>query len=1021
MQFSKWNKIAGWSVFGIALIAYIATAQRTVMFWDSGEFIASIYKIQPTHPPGAPLYTLLGRIFIMLFPTSAVAFAGAVFSALCAAFTIWFLYHAIIWLALKITSGLSMEGKGPELAVLASGVVGALSLTFNDSFWVSSTEAEVYTLSTLFMATAFWAATRWESQFGQAGNDRWLLLIVYLLGLSIGVHILNLAILFPVIMLVVLKKYGLTFKSIIIALSAALVLFVVFNRILVQGIVKALIGLEIVSVNNLGLSQHSGVLMGAALFFILVITALIWARLKRKFLLERITAGLLLFTIGWSTYATAIIRTNVNTPVSNNAYDVFRLLDYLRSDQFGFGNQPLFFGPTFNSPRDGDKEFVDAEPVSAYDEEQKRYVVSDDGKLKRPNYHKDAVVFFPRMYSFEPLDIQGYQQWIDYEGKEISVQVRGPSGKLQNVVIPTVGENLSFFFTLQLNWLNFRYLMWNYAGRQNDIKGIGIPSSGNWVSGIPFIDKGRIGSAENIPEFYKKHKALNEFYLLPFLLGLAGLFFLFKTGKKELIITALFFLAFGVAITIFINQRPIHILIRERDYIFLGSYYVFSIWIGLGVLALFHWLSDKWPAHRKALAVTLIGLLIPGLMAFKGWDDHDRSHNNEARNLAKNTLDQCAPNSILIALGDNIIFPLWYMQEVEGYRTDVRVLEYTLMNLHWYIERMQTAVNQSPRLKLSLPGEFYQKGKPTVFPLRKNPNIKNHVDVKNVIDYLVSSEKNGHFPTDLFGVQVNDQPLETAASSYGALRVPQIRWQFSKQRYTMQDVALLDLIAHNIEERAIYFTTPQAGLNNYLLDKGMVKQLLPITLDGNGSRSQLVDTKALHQLLMEELHFEEYRDTNRFVPAINYDFTYNVYRPAFYKLAQAYLETGKVIKSKEVLDRAREVLPNANIPYKGQMFEMAKLYHQLGYFAEWKEISRTVMNNLTEEMRWYTSFYSGNELITYTKAKQLGEQLSVIMTGIGQRDAELTRELEPQLDELKSQYNAWVLNDPIVSRKHLQQ
>ncbi len=1017
MHFSKWNRIAGWLVFGIAFIVYALTAQRFVMFWDSGEFTASMYKLQATHPPGAPLYTLMGRLFTLFFPAGTIAYAAALFSALFGAFTVWFLYHALVWLAQKITATLPVQGKEADLAVLASAIVGSLSLTFTDSFWVSSTEAEVYTLSTFFMAAVFWAATRWERQFGQAGNDRWLLLMVYLLGLSMGVHILNLAILFPVAMLICLKKFGFSFKSVGIALGAALVLFVLFNSILVKGFVGVLIRLEILAVNSFGWSQHSGALLGIVLFFVLIAIILFWARLKGKFLLERLVNGLLLFTIGWSTYAMAVIRTDADTPASNNAYNVLRLLDYLRSEQFGFSSQALFYGPTFNSPRDGDKEYVNADPVLVYDEEEARYVVTNDGILKKPNYHKESMVFFPRMYSFEPIDVNGYKQWIEFKGKQIPVEIM-VNGTRQNVVIPTKGENFSFFSTYQLGWLNFRYFMWNYAGRQNDIKGIGIPSAGNWVSGLPLMDKSRIGPSYNIPEYYKTHGGLNTFYFLPLLLGLLGLFFLFKTAKPELLVTGLFFLAFGVAITIFINQRPIHILIRERDYIFLGSYYIFSLWIGVGVLALFYWLPKELTASRKLALAGAIGLFIPMLMAFKGWDDHDRSKDDVAYKLAKNTLDQCAPNSILVTLGDNIVFPLWYMQEVEGYRTDVRILEYSLLNLHWYIERLQTAVNQSAAVKLGLPKEFYQKGYEATFPLQKNPKIKSYADLNKVLQYIASLKEDRYIPTGLLSLAADTSAINVSS---GVEPVARINWQFNKQTYGLADIVLLDLLTQNYPERPVYFTSPQLGLDRYLQDKGLVKQLLPLAPTTEDPGAELVDTEAMHQLLMEDMHFKVYRDTNRFVQGINTVFAYNVYRPAFVKLASVYERRGMLVKSLEVLNRAQEHFPNKNVPYKREMFEMAKLYHKADYIDEWRRISRLVMRNLMEELRWYTSFTPQHELITYTYATKLGEQLSSIMTDIGNRDKILVREIEPELNKLRAQYDNWVFSNPVMSRRHLGQ
>lgn len=1015
MDFKKWNKILSWGVFGIAFIVYALTAQREVMFWDSGEFLASIYKLQATHPPGAPLYTMLGRIFTLFFPASAIAYAGSLFSALCGAFTIWFLFQAITWLGQKLIVRLEIESESANMVVLASAVVGSLALTFSDSFWVSSTEAEVYTLSTFFMAAAFWAITKWES----GGEDnRWLVLIAYLLGLSIGVHILNLAILFPVAMVYMLKKYGLNWKSTGIGLGVALVLFFFINSGLVQGFLTIAGKLEIVAVNSWGLGRHSGFYLLITLLALLFAGGIFFARKRGVPVAELILLSVAVFTIGWSSYAMAVIRTSVHTPTSNQASDAIRLLDYIRSNQFGFSDRPLIYGPTFISVQDAKEPWRDKPPTLVYDAEKGQYIVTNDGKLRLINYDGATKTLFPRMYDQSPINIKGYQEWIDFDGKVVKLEGR-------DVKVPTLGENLAFFFTYQLGWLNLRYFMWNFAGRQNDIKGAGFPSNGNWVSGIPFLDEGRIGPSKAIPDYYKNHTARNEFYLLPLLLGLAGLVFLFMYGKTELIVTGLFFLAFGVAITIFINQLPIHVLIRERDYIFLGAYYAFCIWIGIGVLGIYYWLAEYLPEKTKLYAISAACLvLVPGLMAFKGWDDHNRKTDDFARNMGIQMLNQCEPNSILIASGDNVTFPLWYLQEVEGYRTDVRIVDYNLMNLDWYIDRMRMAINESAPLKMSLTKEFYQYGRTAVYPLKKKEDVNLHAPVEMLIDFMSKMEIGKHFPTDLFTMQADTLSVKRRgvdASRYNAVFVPQVNWQLTKAQYTLQDVAVMDIIQQNGFERPVYFSNTGSsqfylGLENYFVNKGLVCQFLPIAPTPGKPSNKFVDTEAIKELVSGDLGMQEISDPNAFVSSANIMFVKNVYRPIFYSLASGLYEAGNQEECIEVLDLAQELFPDAKVPYGETMFKIGLLYYQAGDKEKWKDVERTVMYNLIDEMDWYTAFDPKHDLVTYEGASRLGIKMAEIMTEVGKRDADLVQELEPQLNILQEQYNDWMYENRVISK-----
>lgn len=1023
MDYNKYIKPIGWLIFIIALVVYAFTAQQSVMFWDSGEFIASSFKVQATHPPGAPLYTLLSRVFLLFFPTQYVAFGASLFSALCGAITVWFLFHTLIWLGNKVMLKIDSGKVHASSAVIVSAIVGSLALTFSDTFWVSSTEAEVYTLSTVFMAASFWAITKWEQEKDSYAS-KWLLLIVFFLGLSMGVHVLNLAILFPLSTLIAIRKFGLSIKGIFIGLGTALLLFIGFNNILVQGVLKAIIGVEITAVNDWGWNQHSGTFLGIFLYIALLTAGILWARFKKKRTLELVIVGIVLFTTGWSSYTANVIRSDAKTPTSNHADDVVALLEYMRSTQYGFNDRPLFYGPTFMSVRDSKKEYLKADPIYAFNEDEQKYVIVDDGKKLAPNYMAGSKMLFPRMWGKNYPDVEGYKKWVNYEGKEAPITIT-LDGKRQNLVVPTMGDNLAFFFKYQLSWLNYRYFMWNFVGRQNDMKGVGTPNAGNWVSGIPLFDSYRIGSSDDIPDFYLNDKSKNEYYFLPLILGLIGIFFLFKKGKSELVVLLLFFLAFGVAVTIFINQLPIHIQIRERDYIFLGAYYSFCSFIGMGVLGLINAVPLKVKADRKSFIIGgLCLLLVPGLMGFTAWDDHDRSEDVAARRLAKNMLDQCDENAILITAGDNISFPLWYMQEVEGHRTDVRIIDYNLLGLSWYSNRLRRQTNDSPPLKIGLSPAFYKKNQTMVYPLKKNPKVNSNVEISKLLNFITSTQKDQFVPIDLFKISVDTNQASfknIKPSIYNSSFTSEIKWQLNKNKYSIKDIAMFDILSQNKFERPVFFSNNSRGqelfmgLEDYFLNKGMVYQLLPLLANPNQEFNRLIDQAAMEELVKDKLVFDEYKDGNQFSSALNSNFVRIIYMPLFYNIALTHRINGDMEKCIEVLDIAQKTFPNESMVYDQYMFKLAALYYEAGDDKSWREVSNVVMKNLTDEFNWYTSFNPKHEIITYERVEKLLAVINSIKSDINRLDKPLSLELNPKMSQLDVQYRKWITNNSTLS------
>jgi hypothetical protein len=737
MNYKKLNIIIGWVVFVVAAVVYMMTAERTTSFWDCGEYIATAYKLQVGHPPGAPFFQLMGRFFSLFAfgDVSKVALMVNYMSALASAFTILFLFWSITYLAKKmvVRNGDDSLTDPKILTILGSGVVGALAYTFSDSFWFSAVEGEVYAMSSFFTAIVFWAMLRWEAVADEKHSLRWLILIAYLIGLSIGVHLLNLLAIPALALIYYFRKYNATWKGIVIAIIVG-VAVLGFLLMGVIPLIPSLAGLfERIFVNGFGLPFNTGTVIYFTLIIGAIVLGLRYTHRKGKVILNTVILSVTVLMIGYSSFFVLVIRSNANTPIDeNNPENAISLLAYLNREQYG--TWPILSGHYYNAPMVDMKDaspvytkkylvFQDKREVASFfgKREAREYAAANGGKIRGkyvitdtrqgniPVYDDRFKTVFPRMWSQQRSHHRSaYQEWA-HKNKGERVQVGGTAEKPEFTYIPTMGENLTFFFKYQLGHMYFRYFMWNFAGRQNDIQGHGSPLHGNWISGIPALDKALLGPQDNLPDNLANNKGTNKFFLLPLILGIIGLVFQTSGNYKDSIVVSMLFLLTGIAIVIYLNQYPYQP--RERDYSYAASFYAFAIWIGLGIIGSMQWIDKHFKSRIIPIVVTAIMLLlVPGIMAKEGWDDHNRSTKRLALEVAKNYLNACQKFGVVFTNGDNDTFPLWYAQEVEDVRTDVKVVNLSLFNTDWYVEQSVRRTYEAPGIPISFTKEQYIQG-----------------------------------------------------------------------------------------------------------------------------------------------------------------------------------------------------------------------------------------------------------------------------------------------------------------------
>ena len=957
-SYERWNNIVGWVVFAIAAFTYVSTAETTVSLWDCGEFISAAYKLEVVHPPGAPFFLMFNRLVSMLAPTpDDVGFLVNCSSAIASAFAILFLFWSITTLARKIiVQDESHFRLSDLLAILGSGAVGALAYTFSDSFWFSAVEGEVYALSSFFTALVFWLILKWERRADQPGSLKWIVLIAYLIGLSIGVHLLSLLVIPVMGYVFYFRLYRPTVVGFFITGGISLAILALIQVGYLQVLPKVAAMLDRLFVNSFGLPYWSGVLFFLALVFVGLVYGIYYTRKKHKVLLNTLMISLFMVFIGYNAYAMVVIRSLDNPFIDmNDPEDIHSLISYLGREQYG--SRPLLKGPYF-----------DAEVVS-YDDDGVQYRRKDGeyiaaGTKKIPVYDPDRQTIFPRMYSTQNRHPQQYRKWTDIRRKEK----------------PTFADNLEYFFEYQLGHMWWRYFAWNYVGRQNDTQGHGAFYRGQWITGIPALDAGRVGDTSELPKQRRNDKTRNVLYGLPFLLGLFGAFHQFAFRRRDFFSVLIFFLMTGIAIALYLNMPPLQP--RERDYAFAGGTYVFAIWIGLGVLAVMDLLRKGLPATPAAAASSLLCLVaVPGLMATTEWDDHDRSNRTTALDFATNYLTSCDSNAVLFTNGDNDTYPLWYAQEVAGIRTDVRVVNLSLLNTDWYINQMRRDYNESSGLKLSFDPEKVVQGTRdyAVFTDQGAVKLKKNkfYDLEQIIDFVMSDKQQtqtgaygsreplNYFPTKKFAVPVDrEKVLESGLVRPREASMLKDAMRFNVKRRTLMkaDLVVLDLIANNNWERPIYFsitTGSNVYLNmmKYFRLEGLTYRVTPVKYGKNNIDQQTgyVDTDMLWNKLMKDFKWGNMDSGEEiFMDDVTLRQCYN-FRNLFHRLARHLVAEGKKEKAVECLDYSLEVMPSHNVPYDVYMVPTVELYYAAGAPEKAKALAQDLASVLTDDLQYANS------------------------------------------------------------------
>ncbi|MDO6597475.1 DUF2723 domain-containing protein [Oceanihabitans sp. 2_MG-2023] len=974
----KVERIVSFILFIIVFIVYYISAPRTITFWDSPEFLASSYNLQATHPPGSPFYTMLCSVILQFFPVTKVAFISNLISGFFGALTVTFLFKITYFITTKIQINSSLFET--KYLPFFTGITAALTLAFSNSFWVAATETEVYTLSFALMTIMIYVMVKWENTSNKYIERRLLLLFALLLGIASSVHLITISIIIPLSLLFTHKKYGLTIKNIVLSLIIGTVLFFSIYLFAIQGLIKLSYTIDLWLVNTYNANVNTGVLI-TILLLVLFFSVTLWITYrKQKIIIHYCTLAFLFFLIGFSSYIMPLQRANANTLIANGVSTSNRMLQYIKGDQFGIGHIPLLKGYTYNAPLDKNVPFTDGKPILTYNTSKKKYITIDDGKYNQVNYSEEFSMLFPRL--FDAGNAGNYKSWTTIKGAPINYPVNGENKTLYK---PTYKENFHFFINYQISWLNLRYLYWNFIGKQNNNQGLGYIKDGNWVSGINSIDKSRVGDYSIMPDRFKKDKSRNTYYFIPFLFGILGLLSLLKS-KKYLLTTLFIFLAFGVGITIYINPVPSSILVRERDYIFMGAFVIFSLWVGLSILYIYNAfkfiLSSK---TRLLIVASIVFIGAPIQLVAKGWNDHQRSYDTFAYDFAKAYLDSCPEQSILITNGDNMTFPLWYLQEVEKYRTDVRVLNFDQMNLDTHIDKLKHKIYNSNPIEISLEKDFYVNGVDKLIPLQKETNTAAVLPVlfeffKNSNTKINWNGKLRHYiPATKFAIPIDTVKIKSkhlSAEALNAQYTNKIAWEYAKDFYGLNEIVLLNIINNNIENRSICFaingkTSHYLGLQNYFIQNGLVEELAPIQRKNPLANQKIVNTKMMYPFLIEKVQFNRLNDDTKFITYENRTYAQDILRRNYYFLAQALLEEGKKQQAIAVLDKSFSVLPNNTIAYKQYAYALGKLYFRAGLPNKGTKICVLAINNLWEELQWTTSFNPPNPIINVKHAEKL--------------------------------------------------
>jgi len=1023
--FRLWNHSIGWTVFAIALVTFGSTVEPTASFWDAGEYISTSAKLQVGHPPGAPLFQMIGAFFA-LFATSAqqVALMVNFMSVFSSAFTILFLFWTLTLLLQKLPNFKNLENVTDRIGFFGSAAVGALAFCFSDSFWFNAVETEVYAMATLILSSLFWMGLRWEKEMNTARGDRWLLMIAFVIGLSFGVHFMGLLTIPALGMIYYFKNYEkVTVKGFVYAnlISVAILLFIF--KLLLPLTLSFFGNAEVFFVNSIGLPFNSGTLIAALVFSSFFYFSLNYTRKKKWVNLNTGILVILFVLVGFSSWIMIPIRANANTVINENSpSDARLLLAYYNMEQYP--ETKLFYGPMFSdvyAGQDPIEPFVDDKPKYERDYTTGRYKIVNYWKDARFNSNSAHNGLLPRLWSSdhagnymnftEPLEFNikssyrsnpQLQQRIQEFRKDVADgAVSGDQyheflktfSPYLNIEKPNFLSNLKFFFEYQIGYMYWRYLMWNFTGRQNDIQGEYNVLNGNWISGIPILDELRLGNQSELTTDALNNKARNTYFFLPFLLGLIGLYFIYQKDPKRFWVFLLFFLFTGLALKVYLNERPFEP--RERDYALVGSFYVFAIWIGLGSWAVVQKLRSL--ASEKIatpLAVGLCLICVPFLMAFQNWDDHDRSNRYTAQSMAKSYLQsiQKDKGAIIFTIGDNDTFALWYAQEIEGFRTDVRTINSSLLGTDWYIDQMKRKTYESDPVPSQMTHDLYAYGVRDV--IRYQPVLDSvRWDIKDLMNWIASDhprtklkdllQKTGQDPNQLpesqqEGVFYPTRKIRIPVNKENVLKsgivkaedadkiVPYIDIDLPESALLKNQMMMLDILANNNWERPIYFTggsysdAEYLWMKKYLQLEGLVYKLVPIETELSEVNPYLmgrIDSALMYDIVMQwewgnSERLDIYHDPETRKNSISF-------RSNMARLAEVLINEGEVEKAKNVLDLAIEKMPLDYFGYYSLLVPFVDGYYRIGEIEKAREVSEKLAAKYSDRLNYFRSLDAG--------------------------------------------------------------
>jgi hypothetical protein len=1016
-NFKKWSLILGWTAFTLAFVVYAMTVEPTVGFWDTGEYILTSSKLEVGHPPGAPLFQMLGAFFsIFASEPAQIGLVLNMMSAAASAFTILFMFWSIVLLLKKLTSSGSESNPNAQVGILGAAFVGSLAFAFTDSFWFNAVETEVYAMATLIMAVMFYLGLRWQNEMHTPKGNRWLILISFVVGLSFGVHFMGLLTIPAIGLLYYFKNYKtITLKNFIIANVTVVAILLFVFKLLAPNILRYFSALEIFFVNSVGLPFNSGSIIA---FILLVLAIYLGLKYTKSKGLVKLNTGLLCVTfivIGFTTWLMLPIRANANVPVNeNNPSSARELLAYYNLEQYP--KTRLFYGPQFTDQYAGldeNQPFTDDKPKYEKDLKSGKYVVVNDYVNAIQNYNGDHGSVLPRMWSTEHavnyMRYCGFLEFsikseykmqnefrslvetfetalaegeIDYEGYHDFLRTYG---RYLDIEKPALIDNIYYLFDYQIGYMYWRYFMWNFSGRQDDIQGK-MDLHGNWMTGINFIDAYLLGiTQENLPSDVSENKARNSYYLLPFLLGLIGLLFVFNRDKKVFWTMLVFFLFTGIAIQVYTNVRPFEP--RERDYSVVGSFYVFALWIGIGVYAIYDWLNTYSKSKLIGPVVSVLCLAaVPGILIGQNWDDHDRSNRRTAHAMAVNYLESCDPNAIIFTIGDNDTFPLWYAQEIEGIRTDVRVVCTSLFNVDWYIDQMKRKAYESGPIPSKLTHDKYKWG--TRDYIIKEVVTQDTLDIHQFIDFVTSDDKRtkyGHVlkqqgydtagqrnqdleanyaPTEHIRIPVNKENVlknGIVPQKDAGKIVDYIDIKIEDQAIYKNRLMMLDIIAENNWERPIYFSGGAFGdddyiwMKDYLQLNGFAYKLVPIKTpiaDNNPFDMGRIDSEKMYQLV------KNWKWGNSGNPDVYHDVETRrnsiTYRGHIARLIETLINENELKKAEEIADLGMEKMPVDIFGYYTFLEPFIGAYYEV----KAKEKARKLYKNVTLKYQESLTYYS---------------------------------------------------------------